>query len=232
MPFLTAEWRNLVMINYEIDPALLQRYLPYGVDIDFWNGKTYVSVVGFLFLHTRILRMPIPMHTDFEEVNLRFYVRRGDRRGVVFIKEIVPKRAIATIARALYNEKYIALPMRHSIDDTQVRYEWRKDGIWNAITAQIEGAPAALTGGSQEEFITEHYWGYTAQRDGGTLEYQVEHPSWRVWQAAASTLACDAAELYGPEFEPVLRAKPASAFVAEGSPIAVHRGVKLSSARP
>jgi uncharacterized protein YqjF (DUF2071 family) len=99
--FLTAEWRNLAMLNYEVDQSLLLPFVPSGTTLDQWEGKTYVSLVGFRFLKTRVLGLPVPFHTNFDEVNLRFYVRRriaGDvRRGVVFIREIVPRWAIASL---------------------------------------------------------------------------------------------------------------------------------------
>src|SRR5918996_5117390 len=118
--FLTAEWRDLVMLNYEVDPQVLARRVPPGTELDIWQGRALVSVVGFRFLRTRVLGLPIPFHRDFEEVNLRFYVRRqaedGWRRGVVFIKEIAPRWAIATVARVVYNENYAARPMRHRIE--------------------------------------------------------------------------------------------------------------------
>ena len=235
--FLTAEWRHLAMLNYEIDPARLLPFVPRGTELDAWNGKTLVSMVGFLFRDTRLLGWPIPFHRNFEELNLRFYVRRrgpdGWRRGVVFLKEIVPRLAVAVVARWLYNEQYIALPMRHSLLATapgsapRVEYAWRHQGRWNRLTAQATGELQTVAPGSEEEFITEHYWGYTAQRDGGCLEYQVEHPPWRVWQVKESSLDCDAAELYGAEFGAVLNGKPSSAFVAEGSPVIVRNGVRI-----
>ena len=117
--FLTAEWRDLVMLNYEIDPGILAGLVPAGTELDLWQGRALVSVVGFHFRRTRVMGVAIPGHSNFEEVNLRFYVRRegpeGWRRGVVFVKEIVPRFAIAWVARALYNENYVALPMRHAI---------------------------------------------------------------------------------------------------------------------
>ncbi|HTO08358.1 MAG TPA: DUF2071 domain-containing protein, partial [Myxococcota bacterium] len=117
--FLTAEWRDLAMLNYEIDPAVLEPRVPAGTELDAWSGRTFVSVVGFRFLRTRVLGVPVPYHVDFDEVNLRFYVRRKSgadwRRGVVFVKEIVPRRAIALVARVAYAENYVAHPMRHSI---------------------------------------------------------------------------------------------------------------------
>jgi uncharacterized protein YqjF (DUF2071 family) len=244
--FLTAAWRYLVMANYEVDPAVLRPLVPRGTELDEWQGRTVVSMVGFRFLDTRVLGVPIPFHRDFDEVNLRFYVRRegpeGWRRGVVFIKELVPRAAIAWLARVVYNENYVALPMRHDVrlpeegtahgggrgvGEGAVAYEWRSGGRWNRLAATVAGAPSPLAAGSEAEFITEHYWGYARQRDGGTVEYQVEHPPWRVWSAAASTFDCDVDGLYGAAFAAPLTASPRSAFVAEGSPVTVRRGVRL-----
>jgi hypothetical protein len=234
--FLTAAWRTLVMLNWEVDPGILRPYVPRGTELDAWNGRTFVSAVGFLFLGTRVLGVPVPFHRDFEEVNLRFYVGRegpeGWRRGVCFIREIVPRRAIAALARAVYNERYVALPMRHDVEvganGGHAEYGWRFGGRWNTLRARFGGAPAPLTAGSEEEFITEHYWGYTAQRDGGTVEYRVEHPSWRVWAAREAALDADVAALYGSEFSAPLAAPPSSAFVADGSPIVVRRARRIA----
>jgi len=234
--FLTAEWRHLAMLNYEVDRKLLLKFVPRGTELDDWNGKVFVSLVGFRFLNTRVLGFPIPFHTNFDEVNLRFYVRRREgqevRRGVVFIREIVPRAPIALIARAMYNENYVALPMSHQIDAhgqnvTTVSYRWRTSRDWTAIALEVEGEPQPLDSGSEAEFITEHYWGYAAQRDGGTVEYQVAHPSWRVWTACRAELAGDVEELYGSELAAVLRGTPASAFLADGSSVAVMRGRRL-----
>jgi uncharacterized protein YqjF (DUF2071 family) len=233
--FLSAEWRTLVMLNWEVDPAILRPFVPRGTELDAWQGKTFVSAVGFLFLDTRLFGIPVPFHRDFEEVNLRFYVRRegpeGWRRGVCFIREIVPKWAVAFLARAVYNERYVALPMRHRVappPDGLAEYGWRHEGRWNSIHARFSGAPRPLAAGSEEEFITEHYWGYAAQRDGGTVEYRVEHPSWNVWRADESALDADVAALYGPQFVAPLATPPSSAFVADGSPVVVRRARRIA----
>ncbi|MCA9947052.1 MAG: DUF2071 domain-containing protein, partial [Anaerolineales bacterium] len=233
--FLTAEWRYLVMLNYHIDPEVLRPFLPNGTELDSWQGQTFISIVGFMFRNTRMLGLPIPGHINFEELNLRFYVRRqgaeGWRRGVVFIKELVPRWAIATTARLVYNENYISLPMRHQIErrdrETAVTYQWRWQNKWHSVQIQANGQPQPLQTGSQEEFITEHYWGYARQRDGGTVEYQVEHPPWNVWQAATYQFECDVASLYGPTFAPALQATPASAFLADGSAVTVRQGTRI-----
>jgi uncharacterized protein YqjF (DUF2071 family) len=238
--FLTAEWRWLAMLNYAVDPDLLRPRVPPGTELDAWNDVTYVSVVGFLFLHTRVFGIPFPGHRNFEEVNLRFYVRRkgpeGWRRGVVFVREIVPRRAVAFAARALYGEPYVALPMRHHTgfdprrytlgQDAEVEYGWRVPSGWNGLRCAVTGEAAPLRTGSEEEFITEHYWGYTARR-GGSAEYRVEHPPWNVWQVRESALECDVERLYGPEFVEPLGTAPRSAFVAEGSGVRVLTGVRL-----
>ncbi|WP_426750872.1 YqjF family protein [Myxococcus sp. Y35] len=238
-PFLTASWRYLLMLNYEVDPDVLRPLVPSGTELDTWQGRTFASMVGFRFLDTRVRGLPVPFHRNFDEVNLRFYVRHfaedGWRRGVVFVKEIVPRLAIATVARVLYNEPYVALPMRHVVAMEgaeagaagQLEYAWKANGRWQHLSATTRGAPRPSEPGSEEEFITEHYWGYTAQRDGGCAEYRVEHPRWSVWQVERSQLEVDVAGMYGERFVPFLRGKPSSAFVADGSAVAVFPGARL-----
>lgn len=229
--FLDAEWRMLAMLNYETDAAVVSPLVPSGCELDTWNGRTFLSVVGFQFLKTRVRGVPVPFHRDFEEVNLRFYVRHrsgeGWRRGVVFVKELVPRRAIAWVARVVYHENYVALPMRHAVAGSQLRYEWRPGREWEGLRVQIAGLPATPPEGAEESFITEHYWGYAAQPKGGTLEYQVEHPRWAVWRAESAALDCDVAALYGDAFAEPLSAPPVTAFVADGSPVVVRRGRRL-----
>ena len=186
-----------------------------------------VSVVGFLFLRTRVPGAPIPGHQDFEEVNLRYYVRRNDRRGVVFLKEIVTKRAIAAVARLLYNENYVAWPMSHRLEGNLAEYRWRRSDRWNHLRVETAGEPVLAAPGCREEFITEHYQGYTRQRDGGCLEYRVEHVPWRLWLSSSAELSRDAAGLYGHEFTAILSGPPQSDFLAEGSPLAVYQGVRI-----
>ena len=224
------------MLNYEIDSTLLASRVPRGCEPDTWSGRTFVSVVGFRFLRTRVLGVGIPFHRDFEEVNLRFYVRRrcegAWRRGVVFVKELVPRPAIAFVARTVYGENYEALPMRHAVARNGVgrlAYEWRVGDRWQGLSAVFSGAPEVPGDDSEEAFITEHYWGYSHQADGSTVEYQVDHPRWAVWRASESTLSCDVAALYGPEFVPALAARPSTAFVADGSAVIVRRGRRIES---
>lgn len=234
--FLTAEWQHLVMLNYEVDASLLLPFVPAGTELDRWNGKVFASLVGFRFLKTRLFGfLPIPFHSNFDEVNLRFYVRRlvGNdvRRGVVFIREVVPRWAIAFVARTFYNEKYVSLPMTNDIrsrnGSLEVTYRWRSSSHWNEIALETTGDSRLPIEGSLEQFITEHYWGYAAQSGGGCVEYRVEHPSWKVWQVQRSAFHGNVEDLYGKDLAAALRGSPASAFLAEGSAVSVMKGRRL-----
>lgn len=238
-PFLSAEWRHIVVLSYAIDPSVLARFVPGGTELDVWNDdESLISVVGLQFRDTRLLGVPVLFHRHFEEVNLRFYVRRttaGEvRRGVVFIKEIVPRRAIAWVAREVYNENYVALPMSHidtvgSGNDPRVTYRWCFRDRSERLSARLRGEPIVPPPASRSEFITEHYWGYSRQRDGSTLEYRVEHPRWEVWKVDDAELVCDVRELYGGAFAEPLSGDPVSALVARGSKVVVRRGTAISS---
>lgn len=234
--FLTAHWRNLIMANYIVDPALLQPYVPPGTELDTWNGRCYASLVGFLFDRTRVLGLPIPFHQQFEEVNLRFYVRYNDagnwKRGVVFIREIVPKRAITWVANGLYGECYAAMPMRYQWKEgtpqQQFRYEWRFQGRWNKLEVTTQGEPQTLLEGSEEHFIAEHYWGYARRGQHGTTEYEVLHPSWELRPVVDYSIDCDVEGLYGDAFAGPLDSDPSSVFLAIGSEVAVKAGTRMN----
>lgn len=236
--FLTGAWRHLAMMNWAVDPDLLRPLVPRGTELDDFEGRTWVSLVGFLFEDTRLLGVPVPGYVRFEEVNLRFYVRRtepGDsevKRAVVFVREIVPKAAIAWTARLIYNEQYVAHPMGHDValpgtGPGHVQVNWQHEGRTLGMQVNVEGAAAPIAAGSEAEFITEHYWGYVTQRDGSTVEYQVEHPRWDAWSATSIRLIGDVPAYYGGRFADTLRRPADSAFVAVGSEIVVRKPRRL-----
>lgn len=232
--FLKAEWNNLIMANYEVPHEVLLSYLPKYTELDLFEGKCYVSLVGFMFENTKILGMKIPFHVNFEEVNLRFYVRHkhGDewRRGVVFIKEIVSKSAITFVANKLYNENYVTHPMAHykssEAGNTTIGYVWECKNVLNEIKFTTNNKKQALVKGSNEEFITEHYWGYSKGKEA-TVEYAVEHPRWNIFECANYEVNCLFGEVYGKEFEFLEKQEPSSVFMAEGSEIVVRKGTKI-----
>jgi uncharacterized protein YqjF (DUF2071 family) len=229
-PFLSANWRYLAMLNFAVEPAILAPLVPPGTELDFEEDETFVSIVGLLFLDTRLLGLPVPLHRDFEEVNLRFYVRKKSadtwRRGVVFVREFVPKRAIALIARSFYGEPYLAVPMKHNIEHVDLRlnveYSWRRGTKWESLKMSASGEPQNIPAGSHAEFITEHYWGYTSVR-AGCSEYRVQHPRWKIWNADSFEFSADVVALYGEQFAETLAAPPRSTFIADGSAISVER---------
>lgn len=235
MSFLTAEWRKLALANYVVHPDVLLPYLPYKTELDIWQGKCYVSLVGFMFANTRLLGIPIPFHTNFEEVNLRFYVRYKEgnewKRGVVFIKEIVPRHAITFIANTLYKEHYQTMQMRHLWQQNNgvqlVQYDWKYNQNWQSIQVNASLQAQAIDQGSETEFITEHYWGYTQINAQQTYEYQVTHPRWEQYSVKNYQINVDFGLVYGKDFAFLNQLEPHSVMLAEGSAITVESITKL-----
>lgn len=228
--FLTAEWKNLVMANYEVDPVILHPYLPAFTELDFFNGKCYVSLVGFMFEKVKIKGFSIPFHTHFPEVNLRFYVKHTGadgtvKRGVVFISEIVPKPAIAWVANLLYKEKYASASMQYvinrSTDGYVFDYYWKWKGKRNKLSATVQHTPMPMVDGSKEQFIFEHYYGFAKAGKGVTNQYTVAHPRWNIYPVTGSAIECDFEKLYGAAFSSLTNAVPGSVFVAAGSEVLI-----------
>ncbi len=227
--FLTAEWRKLIMANYTVSPEILKPYLPAKTELDYFNNACYVSLVGFMFKEVRVKGLKIPWHTNFPEVNLRFYVRYFEnntwKRGVVFLSEIVPKPAITFIANMIYREHYSTMPMRYEWlkenDELNISYHWKKKESWNKLSVTAEALPSPLVSGSEEEFITEHFWGYSHISEEKTAEYHVVHPRWNIYKVNNYTIDCDFENVYGKEFSFLKLQEPASVFLAEGSAIEV-----------
>lgn len=235
MSFLKADWRKLVMINYCVSPEILKKYVPHGTELDLWSGECYLSLVGFMFLNTRVLGVKVPFHVNFEEVNLRFYVKRKQgeqwKRGVVFIKEIVPKLAISLVANTLYKENYEKQKMKHSWDfskDLKVTYEWTAQKEWQKIQIIVDLKPKELEAGSEAEFIAQHYWGYAKKNDTQTVEYEVTHPKWEHYTVNDFSIEVDFEKVYGKEFAFLNTSEPKSVFLVEGSEISVEKNSIIS----
>lgn len=232
--FLRAEWRYLAMINYAVPPALLEPFVPPGTRLDLWQGKALLSLVGFRFLDARVRGVAIPFHRNFEAINLRFYVRRigGDnQRGVAFIKEIVPLKAVAQVARSLYNENYVSLPtsqrIKFSASGGDVAYGFQIGKRWNQLRLRTRGEPEFARPHTEAHFVTDHYFGYATQRDGGCTEYCVAHPPWRLWQVIDAETDIDATHAFGAQFVEVFAQRPTSVLVAEGSEVSVGKGIRV-----
>lgn len=232
--FLTAEWRKLAIANYAVEPVILQQYLPARTELDLWNDMCYVSLVGFMFLNTKVMGVSVPFHINFREVNLRFYVRYKDsvkwKRGVVFVKEIVSKAALSFVANTIYGENYTTMPMKHSwkenSDNLEIEYRWQKKK-WHKFKVATLKQPQSIVEGSEEEFITEHYWGYTKHKRDISSEYGVEHPKWKIYPVNSYYIDVDFGLIYGNEFSELTNSAPSSVFLAEGSEIVVKRGRRI-----
>jgi len=227
--FLKAKWENIIMANYAVAPEILKPYLPNGVALDLYNNKAYVSLVGFMFKETKLFNIPIPWLGTFEEINLRFYVVRKEineiKRGVVFVNETIPYKAVAWMANKLYKEHYTAIPTRHfwEIENgiKDIRYEWKINNEWNNISVQALTKSDTMTDGSFEAFIFDHYYGYTKIHDNATEEYIIKHPKWKTNKIINKKINCNFNKMYGAAFEYLSNIEPESIFIAEGSPIEV-----------
>jgi uncharacterized protein YqjF (DUF2071 family) len=222
------------LLNYAVDASLLERFVPAGTELDLFEGRTYLSLVGFEFNHLRVFGLAVPFHRSFAEVNLRFYVKRSSRRGVVFIRELVPRYAVAAVARFAFNENYSRVPMSHGIqtraegDVAEAEYAWGSGRDRCSMRIETEGASFLPPDASVGQFITEHYWGYSAQADGGCLEYEVQHPRWCVLNAKRASFSGIADAFYGADLAQALRHEPDSAFLTRGSPVMVFKGTRIA----
>ena len=235
--FLSARWEYLAMFNYEVDAAILKPYLPPYTVLDLYNGKAIVSVVGFLFNNTKVMGIKWPGFVNFEEVNLRYYLKYSDgndwKRGVGFISEIVPQFLISGIANLFYNEHYSTAKMSHAIshnnNELEVTYNWKKKNQgWNLMWVRANPVLKDILPGSEEEFIFEHYYGYNKLNETTTIQYSLAHPKWQVYPITDYKLDCDVEKLYGASFVPFIQnVKPISVFLAKGSDVHVKMPKKL-----
>jgi uncharacterized protein len=231
-PFLTARWANLCLLSYAVPPSLLEPRLPPGLELDERDGKTYASLVAFDFLDTRVLGIPWPGYRSFPELNLRFYVRQGAERGVVFVREFVPKRLVAWLARAVYNEPYVAAPLSSTLheNDGGLTFEQRITFGGRTHTISVTGSkPAVLPcETSMDHFFKEHRWGFGINRRGECIRYEVQHPHWDVYGVQSYHLDLDWEMLYGPEWQFLCQQTPCSVIFAVGSAVAVYPKGKLA----
>ena len=228
--FLKANWENIIMANYEIDPKILIPFLPKGVELDLFNGKCYISLVGFMFKNTKLFNIPIPFFGNFEEINLRFYVKRTEengstKRGVVFINETIPYPIVAWVANKLYNEHYTVVPTKHGIitgeSSKKVKFEWLLNKKWNSISVISSSISEKMTQNSLESFIYEHYYGYTKTAENKTEEYKLQHPSWKTSEVLAYQIECDFEAMYGKSFAVLNQTDPETVFIADGSAVGI-----------
>ena len=222
MKFLSAQWNHLLMANYSVSSECLAPYVPHGTQLDEFEGHNFVSLVAFMFDKTSVLGIPALFHRRFEEVNLRFYVTpKHDPaiRAVTFIKELVPKAIIPLIANTLFDENYQAVRMAHEISGDSFSYRWGPR-LASQISARIESDPEFPAANSINEFITEHYWGYTkgAKR---TLQYEVQHPQWKCCEVDSFEIAVDYEANYGSDFGFLNDLSPHNVIYARGSDVNV-----------
>ena len=230
--FLTAEWRNLVLLSYAVPQSVLTPLLPPGCELDVIGTRAFVSLVALNFMRTRVMGIPWPGHVNFPEVNLRFYVRCGKERGVVFIREFVPRAAVALVARLLYNEPYRGIHMKCKVEKTSetltVTHHLRLHGRDYSIRASADAATHLPSMNGTEHFFKEHQWGFGTSRHGRLQRYRVEHPFWEVHAVRGINMDWDWHAIYGPRFSFLQDQRPYSVILAEGSPVAVSSSMRAA----
>jgi len=222
---LTADWTNLLTATFETDKSFLEKYLPPGTELDDWNGKYFISLVAFMFEKPALLGIPSPFYRSFEEINLRFYVRRKEknewRKGVVFIKEIAPYYIVGRAAKWLYKENFVSLVMNHEFtNDNRIRntnYSCRVNNKWNRLSMESASVNIEPEAETVENFIRDHYWGYTKTTRNKTMEFRIEHRPWNIFPATKFEMNLDTGAIYGDELKEYLSAEPFSAFLMDGS---------------
>ena len=226
---ITLDWQHLLTATWAVHPSLLAPMVPARAILDLWNGDALLSLVGMRAVNVRVSGLPVPLHQDFDQISMRFCVRRevaGEtRRGLVFVKQIVPSASMTLVDRLLYHANYVNAPTRHDIEPGEqgwTSYEWLVGERWNRFSAVRAGAAVAPAEQSIEEFISHRPWAYSRQADGSTLESCAEHPRWEVWPAQEMLLDCDVAPLFGVEYVPVFASQPIATFVAVGSTVALN----------
>jgi hypothetical protein len=235
--FLSAQWRDLILANYSVDPGLLTPRLPDGLELDLFEGQAVCSLVGFMFLETRVKGIHWPGYSDFPEINLRFYVREkgSDRRGVVFVRELVRHRFVAFVARSLYNEPYVHARINESITQTEterrVGYEFTCNGGNGHLRVIADPSSSCPLETSAEHWFKEHQWGYGTTKRGRTLRYEVGHPIWNCHGVRSHDIEVDWSRIYGPEWSHMRDEQPLSVILAQGSPITVHDAEPLTIQR-
>jgi hypothetical protein len=224
-PFLTAAWRNLILANYPVAADRLAPLLPPGVELDEYDGRHWCSLVAFQFTDARVLGVSWPGFRRFPEWNLRFYVRHKGERGVVFVREFVPQRFVAWVARTVYNEPYRAAEMTERVepsgDAMSATYEVVYGSGTHLITA-TGGSPVRPPVGSAEHWFKEHRWGFGVTRRGRLLRYEVNHPEWDVFPVHRHSVQVDWGSLYGPQWDDMNYVEPASVVFAAGSEVSVY----------
>lgn len=223
--FLTARWENLVLCTYRVDPDILKTLMPPGLEADTIDGAAFISLVAFDFLDTKVKGIKFPFHVNFPEINLRFYVKSLQRRGVVFIKEFVPRTLIALFARIIYNERYEGISMKDQMtvgETISLTHTIKRGGKEYSLNLKAENKPFMPPANSTEHFFKEHEWGFGTNKIGEPLFYKVEHPLWDVYPIKEFSHDFDFGKVYGPGWAFLNTLEPHNVTFASGSAVKVY----------
>lgn len=235
-----ASWHDMVVINFDIEPRIVEMHLPPGLEVDLYNDHSFISLVALKCRDTVIKGIRIPFHSNYAQLQLRCYVKRTDgdttRRGTFFIKRFVPSRRVARLMSWWTGQKYQHMRIRTHVSGFQetdpnimpeAQYECFVNGRWNKIKIKARSQRRKLRPESKDQFILDHQYAYYS--DGkNTFEYLVDHPPWLIWDAASGALDCDVEALFGKEFARPMKHRPSSVMLARGSDVTVYQSTKIA----
>jgi hypothetical protein len=223
---MTASWKRLINMTYAVSPELLLPHVPAGVTLDCIDGKAFVGLVPFSFENVTMNRLRIPFHQSFPEINLRFYVKHRLGRGVVFLRECAPKRAVVWLARKKYNEPYCCKKMKEKVrmftDGTfSVAHSLWSNGIKNTVEVTARTTPVFPDKNSSAHYFKELELGFGIAHNKQTMLYRIHHPEWEVFPVVSYALNMNFGAVFGEKWAFLSAEKPLDVSLVKGSAVTV-----------
>ncbi len=235
-PLIKAKFSEMVAVNFQIDQRILQPLVPKGLELDFFNGETYVSLIAMMLRNVKAWGLPFSIIPSSPELSLRFYVRRpGDgesAKGTCLIKDYISGSTAAWYLESQFKSDFSKLKMKYKNsgfgehETPEVEYQWKVDDHWNKLRVRARSRIHKTERASKVGFILDHFT-YFGTYKGRTLAYRVERPTWNIWDAAQANFTCDVKRLFGDAFVKPLSKRPASVFVTAGSPVTIYKPVEV-----
>lgn len=203
---MTQSWHDLLFAHWPVNATELRRLVPRALDLDLFEGQAWLGIVPFYMTNVRLRwTPPLPWLSAFAELNVRTYVRVGDRPGIYFFSFDAGRRLAVAAARRFLNLPYVTATMTVESLEDDVRYDSRREEHPAVFRAEYGPVAPAFEAprGSLEYFLTERYCLYNLNRRRETYRLDIHHPPWQLQPArvaiAANTMARAAGiELNGP----------------------------------
>ena len=193
MPWImTQTWLDVLFAHWAVEPGLLRARVPAELELDLFDGQAWLGIVPFRMSNVAPRAIPaLPKMSAFPELNVRTYVRVGDKPGVFFFSLDATNVVAVGIAKSVFSLPYYAASMQVAADNGSIRYCSQRTAP-GAPAAELVGSyhPAGdvfqASPGSLAYFLTERYCLYTVDDDRQTFRLEIHHPPWPLQKAEAS----------------------------------------------